>query len=377
VSAETAEIDCLVVGAGVIGLAIARALALAGRDVILVERHDAIGTETSARNSEVIHAGIYYETGSLKAELCVEGKGRLYDYCRAHGIAHRNCGKLIVAADIAQTPALEAIAARAKSNGVDDLAIVDAPAMRKLEPALHGAAAILSPSTGIVDSHGFMLALQGEAEANGAMIAFNTPFERASVMPDGFVVACGGAEPMRLAARQLVNSAGLGAQAVAAAIEGLSETAIPPRRIAKGNYFLLQGKAPFSRLIYPVPEAAGLGIHLTLDLDGRARFGPDVEWVETLDYAVDPARGAAFYGAIRRYWPDLADGALLPGYAGIRPKLHGPGEPAGDFRIDGPEAHGIAGLVNLFGIESPGLTSALAIAERVCEKLTTARFEAE
>jgi L-2-hydroxyglutarate oxidase LhgO len=372
VSAEAAETDCLIVGAGVIGLAIARALAVAGRDVILVERHDAIGTETSARNSEVIHAGIYYEIGSLKAALCVEGKARLYEFCRAHGIAHRNCGKLIVAADQAQTPALEAIAARASAIGVDDLAILDAPAMRKREPALHGAAAIISPSTGIVDSHGFMLALQGEAEANGATIAFNTPFERASVTPDGFVVDCGGVEPMRLTARHLVNAAGLCAQAVAAAIEGLAPAAIPPRRIAKGNYFLLQGKSPFSRLIYPVPEVAGLGIHLTLDLDGRARFGPDVEWVEALDYAVDPARGAAFYGAIRRYWPDLPDGALLPGYAGIRPKLHGPGEPAADFRIDGPEAHGIAGLVNLFGIESPGLTSALAIAQRVRDKLTVA-----
>ncbi|MEX2200488.1 MAG: NAD(P)/FAD-dependent oxidoreductase [Dongiaceae bacterium] len=371
-SAETAETDCLIVGAGVIGLAIARALALAGRDVVVVERHDAIGTEISARNSEVIHAGIYYETGSLKAALCVEGKGRLYDYCRAHGVAHRNCGKLIVAADMTQAPALEAIAARAKANGVDDLAMIDAPAMRRLEPALHGAAAILSPSTGIVDSHGFMLALRGEAEANGTMIAFNTPFKRASVTPGGFVVDCGGTEPMRLTARRLVNAAGLEAQAVAGAIEGLPKGAIPPRRIAKGNYFLLQGRSPFSRLIYPVPEVAGLGIHLTLDLDGRARFGPDVEWVESLEYAVDPARGTAFYGAIRRYWPDLPDDALLPGYAGIRPKLHGPGEPPADFRIDGPDAHGIAGLVNLFGIESPGLTSALAIAERVRDKLAAA-----
>ncbi|MEX0808766.1 MAG: NAD(P)/FAD-dependent oxidoreductase [Dongiaceae bacterium] len=368
-SGDTAAIDCLVIGAGVIGLAIARVLALAGRDVIVVERHDAIGTETSARNSEVIHAGIYYETGSLKARLCVDGKARLYEYCRAHGIAYRNCGKLIVAADAAQMPALEAIAARAKANGVEDLAILDGPAMRRLEPALHGAAAIHSPSTGIVDSHGFMLALQGDAEADGATIAFNTPFERATVTPEGFTVDCGGAEPMRLQARNLVNAAGLGAQAVAGAIEGLAPAAVPLRRIAKGNYFLLQGKAPFSRLIYPVPEAAGLGVHLTLDLDGRARFGPDVEWVETLDYEVNPARGESFYGAIRRYWPDLADGALLPGYSGIRTKLHGPGEPAADFRIDGPEAHGVAGLVNLFGIESPGLTSALAIAEVVRDKL--------
>jgi len=373
VTAPTASTDCLVVGGGVIGLACARALALAGHEVILVERHDAIGTETSARNSEVIHAGIYYETGSLKAQLCLTGKHSLYAYCNSHGIAYRNCGKLIVASDPGQEPALSAILARAQANGVEDMRAIDGAAARALEPALRASGALLSGSTGIVDSHGYMQALEGDAEANGAMIAFNTPFERATPTPDGFDVQCGGAEPMRLAARRIVNAAGLGAQSVAQAVEGLPAAAVPRRFIAKGNYFLLQGKSPFGRLIYPVPEPGGLGIHVTHDLDGRARFGPDVEWVETLDYAVDPSRADAFYESIRHYWPGLPDGALVPGYAGIRPKLSGRGEPAADFRIDGPAQHGIAGLVNLFGIESPGLTSSLAIAELVRTMLDKTR----
>jgi L-2-hydroxyglutarate oxidase LhgO len=368
-TAPDASTDCLVVGAGVIGLACARALARAGREVIVVERHDAIGTETSSRNSEVIHAGIYYETGSLKALLCLEGKHRLYDYCRSHGIAHRNCGKMIVASDPAQEPALAAILAQADANGVEDMRAIDGAAARALEPVLRASSALLSGSTGIVDSHGYMQALQGDAEEHGAMIAFNTPFERATPTADGFDVRCGGAEPMRLVARQIVNAAGLGAQVIAQAIEGLSAASIPQRYIAKGNYFLLQGKSPFSRLIYPVPEPGGLGIHVTHDLDGRARFGPDVEWVDTLDYAVNPARADAFYKSIRHYWPGLPNDALVPGYAGIRPKLSGRGKPAGDFRIDGPVQHGVAGLVNLFGIESPGLTSSLAIADRVCAML--------
>jgi L-2-hydroxyglutarate oxidase LhgO len=365
VSAPDASTDCLVVGAGVVGLACARALALAGREVIIVERHDAIGTETSARNSEVIHAGIYYDTGSLKARLCIEGRQRLYAYCESHGVAHRRCGKLIVASEAAQEPALAAILAQARANGLDDLQALDAAAVHALEPALRATRALLSPSTGIVDSHGLMQALEGDAEAHGAMIAFNTPFERATRSAAGFEIECGGTEPMRLAARAIVNAAGLGAQQVARAIDALPAQAVPPQYISKGNYFLLQGRSPFGRLIYPIPEQGGLGIHVTHDLGGRARFGPDVEWIDRFDYAVDPARAPAFYESIRRYWPGLPDGALLPGYAGIRPKIVGPGEKAADFRIDGPERHGIEGLVNLFGIESPGLTSSLAIAERV------------
>jgi len=370
VSDISARTDCLVVGAGVIGLACARALAQAGREVILVETETAIGTGISARNSEVIHAGIYYEPGSLKARLCVEGRHRLYEYCAAHGIAHRRCGKLIVATAADQEPALGAIATRARANGVDDLAAIDGAAAKNLEPALDATAALLSPSTGIVDAHGFMLALLGDAEDSGAMIAFATPFRRAHRTESGFEIECGGAEPMRLGARTIVNAAGLGAQTVARAIDAVPADAIPALHLARGNYFLLEGPCPFSRLIYPVPESGGLGIHVTLDLDGRARFGPDVEWIDAIGYDVDPRRGDAFYASIRRYWPALPDGALAPGYAGIRPKIVGPGAAAADFRIDGPEVHGLDGLVNLFGIESPGLTSALAIADLVRDKLS-------
>lgn len=368
-SGPDASTDCLIVGGGVIGLACARALAMDGRDVIVVERHDSVGTEISARNSEVIHAGIYYDTGSLKARLCVEGRHLLYDYCASHGIAHRRCGKLIVATGVDQEPALEALLARAQANGVDDLEPLTAQAAQVLEPALQCSRALLSPSTGIVDSHAYMQALQGDAETHGAMIAFKTPFLRATKTGDGFDVECGGAEPMRLAARSIVNAAGLGAQTVAHAIDCVPGDTIPRQFTAKGNYFLLHGKSPFSRLVYPIPEPGGLGVHITLDLDGRARFGPDVEWVDTLNYEVDPKRGERFYASIRRYWPGLADAALVAAYSGIRPKISGPGEPAADFRIDGPDRHGVPGLVNLFGIESPGLTSSLAIARRVRDLL--------
>ena len=365
----TERIEAVVVGAGVVGLAVARALAQAGRETLILESASHFGSETSSRNSEVIHSGIYYAPGSLKARLCVRGRAMLYAYCRDHGVEHRRMGKLIVAGDTAQIPALRALEALAAKNGVDDLAWLDAPAARKLEPALNAAAALLSPSTGIVDSHGLMLAFLGDAEAAGAVLAPNSPVQGGTVAADGFELAVGGADPLDLRCRYLVNAAGLDAQPVALAFRGLDPAVVPPRHLAKGNYFVLGGRAPFRHLVYPVPEAAGLGVHLTLDLAGRARFGPDVEWIEAVDYRVDPRRAEKFYGAIRRYWPDLPDGALEPGYAGIRPKLQKPGEPPADFVVQGPERHGVPRLVNLFGIESPGLTSALAIAELVLETL--------
>lgn len=375
--ADLAEVDAVVVGAGVVGLASARALALAGREVVVLERHEAIGTEISSRNSEVIHAGLYYPAGSLKARLCVEGRRKLHAYLETRGLPHRRCGKFIVATDEAQTAELQAIAARARVNGVDDIAEVSAVAARAAEPALHCLAALASPSTGIVDAHAFMLSLRGEIEDHGGVLAFNAPLERAEALIDGFLLHVGGAAPMRLRTRALVNSAGLGAVALARTIDGLDPKHVPQAFFAKGNYFALAGRAPFSRLIYPVPEKAGLGVHLTLDMGGGARFGPDVEWIAApedartaaFDYAVDPARGRAFEAAVRHYWPALEESALVPAYAGIRPKISGPAEPAADFMISGPEAHGLAGLVNLFGIESPGLTASLAIADEVAARL--------
>lgn len=368
-TADRFETDCIVIGAGVIGLAVARALARAGREVIVLEGEGHIGSHTSSRNSEVIHAGIYYPPGSLKARLCVAGKHALYAYCAERGIAHRNCGKLIVAADAGEAERLADIKARAAANGVPDLEMLTGAQARALEPALACAAALLSPSTGIVDSHGLMLAYLGEAEDHGAAVAFRTPVARIEVGDDSHRVETGGAAPARISARALVNAAGLFAPALAAGMEGLDAAHVPAARYCKGSYFSLAGRAPFSRLIYPVPNSAGLGVHLTLDLGGQARFGPDTEWVDGIDYGVDAARGEAFYAAVRRYWPQLADGALVPAYAGVRPKIAGPGEAAADFRIDGPEVHGVAGLVNLFGIESPGLTASLAIADEVAARL--------
>ncbi len=365
----TERVDCIVVGAGVVGLAAARALALAGRETIVLERAEAFGTETSSRNSEVIHAGIYYPTGSLKAALCVAGKHALYRYCAERGIAAPACGKLILARDEGQFDALAALGRRADANGVADLIWLDRASVRQREPALRCAAALLSPSTGIIDSHAFMLSLQGDAEAAGALFAFLSPLEGGKAGEEGIALEVGGREPMRLLARAVVNSAGLWAGDVARSIEGLPAASVPRHYFAKGSYFTLSGPSPFRRLIYPLPEAAGLGVHVTLDLAGRARFGPDVEWVEDLDYRVDPRRAEAFYGAVRRYWPDLPDGALQPDYAGIRPKLQAPGEAPRDFVIQGPAEHGVPGLVNLYGIESPGLTAALAIAERVAALL--------
>jgi len=363
------SVECVIVGAGVIGLAIARELALAGREVVIVERAPHFGTETSSRNSEVIHAGIYYPPGSKKARFCVAGRHLLYAYCESRGVPYRQCSKLVVATSEAERGALEGIYAAARANGVENLEWVDPATLRSEQPALRCVAALRSPATGIIDSHQYMLSLLGEAEAAGAMIAYATDLTGAEVQPQGIALRFGGSDQPTLSARVLVNAAGLHAAGLARCISGLDRRHVPQTWMAKGCYFTLAGKAPFSTLVYPVPAAGGLGVHLTLDLGGQARFGPDVEWVDTIDYAVPPERGEAFYAAIRAYWPGLADDALQPAYAGIRPKLSGPGEPAADFRIDGPGVHGVPGLVNLFGIESPGLTASLAIARYVAELL--------
>ena len=364
------RVGCVVVGAGVVGLAVAQELARAGREVVVLEGERLIGSHTSARNSEVIHAGIYYPKDSAKARLCVRGRELLYAWCAARGVPHRRIGKIIVATDPAQEGALAGIAAAAAANGVDDLAPLDAAALRALEPALRGVAGLLSPSTGIIDSHALMLSYQGALEDAGGAVALATRFVAARPEGDGFVVAAeSGGERVTLGCDLLVNAAGLFAGAVAAAIEGLAAPWARAVYYCKGNYFGMTGKVPFSRLIYPVPERDGLGTHLTLDLAGRGRFGPDTEWIDGIDYGLDPRRGDGFYAAIRRYWPGLPDGALAPDYTGIRPKLAPAGGAATDFTIEGPESHGLAGLVNLFGIESPGLTASLAIAGEVCARV--------
>ncbi len=365
------EVDCVVAGAGVVGLAVARALAQAGREVIVLEAAEAIGTETSSRNSEVIHAGIYYPAGSLMARFCVAGRRALYDFCRDRGVPHRNCGKLIVATTAAEDARLAGIKARAEANGVEGMRVLSAAEARALEPALVCTSALVSPATGIIDSHAYMLALQGEAEAAGALVAFLSPVIAARAGRAGIEVEVGGAEPTTLRCRLFVNAAGLHAPGLAQRIAGMPAERVPGAYYAKGNYFTLSGRSPFSRLIYPVPVPGGLGVHLTIDLGGQARFGPDVEWAETLDYTVDPRRADGFYAAVRRYWPGLADGALQPGYAGIRPKITPPGAPAQDFVVQGPQTHGVPGLVNLFGIESPGLTASLALAAHVLEVAAT------
>ena len=365
------KLDAVVIGAGVVGLALARALALSGREVVILEAEDAIGTHTSSRNSEVIHAGIYYPKGSLKALSCVEGKNLLYEYCVAHAVPHRRCGKLIVAADDSQLPELEKIREKAHANGVTDVVWMTRAQALALEPELSCVAALYSPSTGIIDSHALMLAYLGDAEAHGAMLALRSRLNRVEVHGDGFVLHVDGGDPVRSSV--LVNSAGLRAPTVARKMEGYRAELAPRELYAKGNYYSLARRAPFSRLVYPIPEPGGLGVHVTLDLAGQARFGPDVEWVERIggkeDYAVDPRRAERFYAAIRRYWPGLPDGALLPGYSGIRPKTAGAGEPAPDFQIQGPRQHGVPGLVHLFGIESPGLTASLALAKAALAEL--------
>ncbi len=368
-SAGHAErVDCVVLGAGVVGLAVARALALAGHEVLVLEACHAIGTQTSARNSEVIHAGIYYPQNSLKASLCVRGKTLLYDYCQQRGVAHRRCGKLLVATSDAQVALLQSIRQKALANGVDDLVLLDGAQACQMEPALQCLAALHSPSTGIVDSHGLMLALLADVAHAGGVLALNSPLARAECAQAAIdLIAKDGT---RLRATTVVNAAGVNAPALASCFAGLDPCHIPTPHYAKGNYFTLAGRAPFARLIYPVPEAAGLGVHLTLDLGGQAKFGPDVQWVDSPDdLQVQPERGDAFYAEVRKYWPELPDGALVPAYAGIRPKIHGPHQAARDFCIQGPAEHGIPGLVNLFGIESPGLTSSLAIGERVAAML--------
>jgi L-2-hydroxyglutarate oxidase LhgO len=340
-------------------------------DVLILERHGIFGSETSSRNSEVIHAGIYYEKNSLKAKLCVSGRGMLYSFCEAHKIAHRKCGKLIVAADAGQKAALDKIVLAARANGVTDLRLIGEDEMKALEPALQGAAAVMSPSTGIVDSHGFMLALLGDAEAHGAQIAYNSEVSRISRLASGgYLVTVSGPQACSFTTKRLVASAGLAASALLRGVSPPLAVQAPETRFARGNYFRLSGKAPFSRLVYPVPVPGGLGVHLTLDLGGQARFGPDVEWINDISYDVDPARAQSFYAAIRAYWPDLPDGALMPDYAGIRPKLSRPGEPAADFLIvDGSKA-GAPGFAALLGMESPGLTASLAIADHVAALLT-------
>jgi L-2-hydroxyglutarate oxidase LhgO len=362
------EIDCVVIGAGVVGLAVARALALQGREVMVLEALDAIGSGTSSRNSEVIHAGIYYPHGSLKASLCVQGKALLYDYCAARGIGHSRCGKLMVATSEAQVAQLQGIITKAAANGVHDLVLLTRDEARALEPQLECVAAVHSPSTGIVDSHALMLALQGDIENAGGLVVLNSPLAHAHCAQGAITLVANDGTELR--ARSVVNAAGLQAQAQARRFAGLDAQYVPASHYAKGNYFTLSGRSPFARLIYPVPEAAGLGVHLTIDLGGQAKFGPDVQWVDSPDdLVVDPARGDAFYAEVRKYWPALQDGALIPGYAGIRPKIQAPQEAARDFLIQGPAVHGVAGLVNLFGIESPGLTSSLAIGDYVSRLL--------
>ncbi len=376
------RVDSIVVGAGVVGLAIARELALAGDEVVVLEAADAIGTETSSRNSEVIHAGIYYAKNSLKARFCVAGKALLYEFCAAHGVAHRNSGKFIVATSPDELEILAGIKAKAAANGVDDLYEISAPEAMSQEPALFCTGALVSPSTGIIDSHGLMLAYQGEAEDHGAVIAFRSRAIGGRVLDDGIALRVSSEDggEMDLACQRLINAAGLYAQPLARTIDGLNPDTVPPLYYCKGNYFSLAGRQPFSRLIYPVPASASLGVHLTIDLGGQARFGPDQQWLEgavedmdgAVDYRVEPDRSDVFYDAVRRYYPGLPDDSLQPAYSGMRPKLQRPGAGAGaeDFLIQGPDNHGVPGLINLYGIESPGLTASLAIAEHVASLLS-------
>ncbi|NVK17926.1 MAG: NAD(P)/FAD-dependent oxidoreductase [Methylocystaceae bacterium] len=368
------RVDAIVIGAGVVGLAVARGLSQSGKEVIIVEADKAIGMGTSSRNSEVIHAGIYYPKDSLKARLCVTGKNMLYDFCDSHGVPYKKLGKLIVATSPDQVENLKAIQKKAADNGVDDLVWLKKEEVQKREPELACVAALLSPSTGIIDTHAYMLALQGDAEEDGAMLALNSPVLAGQVTDNGIYLNVGGDMPMEIEAKIVVNAAGLDAIDLARKIKGLDDKFIPTAYFCKGNYFSLGRKAPFSHLIYPVPQKAGLGVHLTLDMGAQARFGPDVEWLENgnnIDYAVDEKRGDLFYDAIRQYWPGLKDGDLNADYAGVRPKIQAPGEDARDFMIQGPADHGILGFINLFGIESPGLTASLAIADEVIRKLET------
>lgn len=361
------EIDCVVIGAGIIGLACARRLAMSGREVVILEAADTFGTETSSRNSEVIHAGIYYPQGSLKARLCVVGKVQLYEYCLSHGVPYKKLGKLIVATTPSEVSALRGIQEKALANGVCDLQTLSQSELKTYEPAIRAEAALFSPSTGIIDSHSFMLALLGDAEAAGAMLAVQSRVIGGNIESDGIrlqVQSLNGAEE-EILAKEVINAAGLTGPAVAASIQGMPDRFIPKSYYCKGTYFTLSISSSFRHLIYPVPNSAGLGVHLTLDMAGQARFGPDTEWVTTPNYEIDPRRSTLFYEAIRRYWPALPDDTLQSGYVGMRPKIAAPNQPAADFMIQGQKAHGIQGLVNLFGIESPGLTASLALADQI------------
>ncbi len=366
------NVDCVVVGAGVVGLAVARALALEGREVLILEKERHFGCHTSSRNSEVIHAGIYYEPGSLKARTCVQGRALLYQYCRDHQIEHRRCGKFIAAENESQIEDLRKIARTARGNGVEDLEWLDGMAARRQEPQLSCAMALSSPSTGIIDSHGYMLSLLGDTEAKGGVIAYGTEVARIAPSSAGLILHMAGETEPSVRCQILINSGGLDAAGIAERIEEFPKDRIPKLFLAKGNYFALSGPAPFSRLIYPLPEPGGLGIHSTIDLGGQARFGPDVEWVADLNYDVQISRMNHFTSAIRRYWPAFDARRLHPAYAGIRPKLSGPGQPNADFQVSGPRDHGFDGVVNLYGIESPGLTASLALAEYVAAEAIAA-----
>lgn len=365
----TMDADVIIVGAGVIGLAIARQFALAGSDVLVLEAEDRIGTHTSSRNSEVIHAGIYYPPGSMKAELCVVGRELLYSYCAAHGVPASPVGKLIVATNDAEVDGLHRLLARGHANGVTDLRLLSASDVTALEPEVRCVAGVLSPSTGIIDTHAFMLALQGEAEAHGAQIVVNARVETISSRSGVFIVSTGGDDAIELTCRKLINSAGFSAQQLASRTGGLTHDMIPPTFFAKGNYFGVSGATPFKRLIYPMPVSGGLGVHVTLDLAGRMRLGPDVHWVSGVDYARDESMLQQFYQSVATYWPAVQDRELHWTYSGVRPKISGPHDPVADFQIQGPRQHGLNGLVNLFGIESPGLTSSLAIARKVADEM--------
>lgn len=368
--ASSFDFDSAVVGAGSVGLACAYALAGQGDSVVVLEKERFIGQGVSSRNSEVIHGGLYYPTGSLKAQLCVQGRRLMYPFLEAHGVAYDKCGKIVVATNEAEIARVEAVAKQAEINGVEGLKMLTAAEVKALEPEAHALMGLLSPETGIFDTHGYMLALQGEIEAKGGTVALDSPFDGAEPLPGGgFSVQVGGAQPTALTVRKLVIAASLGAQEAAAKIEGYPASEIPKLHYGKGVYFVLSGKAPFHHLVYPPPTPGALGVHYKRDMGGRAHFGPDLEYVDKPDYSVDPARAAGFYDYVRHFWPGLPDGSLSPDYAGIRPKLHGPGEPQPDFRIDGAERHGLEGLVALFGIESPGLTSSLAIGEKVAATL--------
>jgi len=363
------HIECAVIGAGVVGLAIARRLAMSGREVVVLEAEEAFGTHTSSRNSEVIHAGIYYPTGSLKARLCVAGRKALYRYCAEHDVRHRRIGKIIVACDESELPGLKKYKEQAEINGVDDLRMLTTGELAEMEPNVRCVAGFISPSTGIIDSHGLMLEYLGDAESHGASLALASPVLSGNIDNGGIVLEVGGAEPMTLRCDTVVNSAGFSAQAVARSIAGIPAGTIPATHYAKGHYYTLSGTAPFKRLVYPVARQDWLGVHVTIDLGGQVKFGPDFEWIDQVDYRFDESREAAFYRSIRRYYPALKDGSLAPGYTGIRPKTHGPGEPVPDWSIQGPRDHGVPGLVNLYGVESPGLTSSLAIADNVARLL--------